>query len=48
MIVYNLRCKDNHEFEGWFKDSSAFDAQANDGKLICPICNSKKVEKAIL
>jgi hypothetical protein len=48
MIVYNLRCKDSHEFEGWFKDSSAFDEQAAKGKLVCPICNSKKVEKAIM
>jgi hypothetical protein len=48
MIVYNLRCKNSHEFEGWFKDSSAFDVQAETGKLVCPICNSKKVEKAIM
>ncbi|MEI9930501.1 MAG: DUF1178 family protein [Rhizomicrobium sp.] len=48
MIVYNLRCKNSHEFEGWFKDSAVFDAQAASGKLVCPICNSKKVEKAIM
>jgi hypothetical protein len=48
MIVYNLRCMNSHEFEGWFKDSSAFDAQAESGKLVCPICNSKKIEKAIM
>ena len=48
MIVYNLRCKNSHEFEGWFKDSAAFDAQAASNKLVCPICNSKKVEKSIM
>lgn len=48
MIVYNLRCKNSHEFEGWFKDSSAFDTQATSGNLACPICNSKKVDKAIM
>lgn len=48
MIVYNLRCKNSHEFEGWFKDSSTFDAHAAAGKLVCPSCNSKKVEKAIM
>jgi len=48
MIVYNLHCKNSHEFEGWFKDSSAFDEQAAGGKLLCPICNSKKVGKAIM
>ena len=48
MIVYNLRCTNSHEFEGWFKDSSAFDEQTSSSKLVCPICNSKKVEKAIM
>jgi hypothetical protein len=48
VIVYNLRCKNSHEFEGWFKDSAAFDAQAASGKLLCPVCNSVKVEKAIM
>ncbi|MBV8975979.1 MAG: DUF1178 family protein [Alphaproteobacteria bacterium] len=48
MIVYNLRCRTGHEFEGWFRDSAAFDAQAADGKLVCPSCNSRKVEKAIM
>jgi hypothetical protein len=48
VIVYNLRCKNGHEFEGWFRDSSAFDAQAGEGKLCCPTCNSRRVEKAIM
>ena len=48
MIVYNLRCADGHEFEGWFKDSAAFDAQAGAVKLVCPVCNSRKIEKAIM
>ena len=48
MIVYNLRCKNSHEFEGWFKDSAAFDAQQKTGKLVCPVCDSRKVEKAVM
>jgi len=48
VIVYNLRCKNSHEFEGWFRDSSTFDDHAAAGKLVCPTCNSKKVEKAIM
>ena len=48
MIVYNLRCKNSHEFEGWFKDSSTFDEHAAAGKLACPTCNSSKVGKAIM
>lgn len=48
MIVYNLRCENSHEFEGWFKDSVAFDEQAANGKLICPLCETRKVEKALM
>lgn len=48
VIVYNLRCVNGHEFEGWFRDSAAFDAQAEDNKLCCPSCNSRRVEKAIM
>lgn len=48
MIVYNLRCRNSHEFEGWFKDSSAYDEQWKSGKLTCPVCDSRKVEKAIM
>ncbi len=46
MIVYNLVCTKDHSFEGWFASSSAFDAQAADGKLVCPVCNTRKVTKA--
>jgi hypothetical protein len=48
VIVYNLRCRNAHEFEGWFQDSAAFEAQAKGGKLTCPVCDSHKVEKAIM
>ena len=48
MIVYNLRCDSSHEFEGWFASSASFDAQATGGKLLCPMCASRKVEKAIM
>ena len=46
MIVYALKCAEDHLFEAWFKDSSAFDDQARDGKLTCPMCLTHKVEKA--
>ena len=48
MIAYQLQCRNGHAFEGWFPDSAGFDAQAVDGKLVCPVCNSKKVEKAVM
>jgi len=46
VIVYSLNCSKGHAFEGWFKDSAAYDAQAADGKLVCPVCESRKIEKA--
>jgi hypothetical protein len=48
VIVYNLRCSNSHEFEGWFQSSAAFDEQAATGKLMCPMCASRKVEKAMM
>ena len=48
VIVYSLCCKNGHEFEGWFRDSVSFDTQSEGGKLICPTCNSRRVEKAIM
>ncbi len=46
MIRYQLVCPKDHDFEGWFRDSAAFDAQAKKGLLVCPTCNSKKIMKA--
>jgi hypothetical protein len=48
VIVYSLRCKNGHEFEGWFRDSASYDVQSGDGSLSCPSCNSRRVEKAIM
>lgn len=48
MIVYSLKCANSHEFEGWFQSSAAFDAQAAGGKLACSVCDSHKVEKAVM
>ena len=48
MIAYQLQCRNGHSFEGWFRDSAAYDTQAADGKLSCPACNSRKVQKAVM
>lgn len=45
MIVYDLKCKKDHVFEAWFRDSSAYDEQAGAGTVVCPVCGSRKVEK---
>ncbi len=46
MIRYQLVCPKDHGFEGWFKDSAAYDKQAKKGLLVCPTCSSKKIKKA--
>jgi hypothetical protein len=38
MIHYQVRCSQGHEFDGWFKDSAAFDKQVSLGFLECPTC----------
>jgi hypothetical protein len=48
MIRYALRCDHDHAFESWFQDSSAFDSQVRRKLVNCPVCNSVKVEKAIM
>ena len=48
MIKYALVCDKGHQFESWFADSSAYDKQRKRKLVECPICNSSKVEKAIM
>jgi hypothetical protein len=48
MIHYALRCGDGHDFDGWFRSSASFDAQAAQGLLDCPICANTVIERAIM
>ena len=48
MIRYTLNCDNGHTFESWFANSSAYDKQAKRSLIACPVCNSSKVEKAIM
>ncbi|MGN6571036.1 MAG: DUF1178 family protein [Pseudolabrys sp.] len=48
MIKYALVCDRKHEFESWFADSAAFERQAKRKLVACPVCDSTKVEKAIM
>ena len=48
MIRYNLICSSEHEFESWFSSSKACDAQMKRKLVACPICDSTRVEKAIM
>ena len=48
MIRYTLRCDRGHAFESWFQSSSAYDTQVRRKLVTCPVCDSTKVEKAIM
>ena len=48
MIKYNLKCKNNHEFESWFSNSKEFDKLKQKNLLECVYCSSKKIEKSIM
>ena len=48
MIRYALICDKKHEFEAWFQASSDYDKQRKRGLVTCPLCDSGKVEKAIM
>ena len=46
MIVYQLACTNAHQFEAWFRDIAAYDAQSVAGDVMCPYCGSTGVTKA--
>ena len=48
MIHYQLRCSHQHEFDGWFKDSAAFEKQARRGLVDCPVCGDVAVTRALM
>ncbi|MDA0239095.1 MAG: DUF1178 family protein [Proteobacteria bacterium] len=48
MILYKLKCSDDHVFEAWFKDSTSFDRQAKRKVVECPVCGDTKVKKALM
>ena len=39
MKVLNLRCSNDHRFEGWFASSDDFQSQGERGLVSCPMCN---------
>ncbi len=45
MVVYNLVCKKEHRFEGWFPNYEEFQKQAEKKLISCPTCGTTKVEK---
>ena len=40
VIIYDLKCRDGHKFEGWFKDRGAFEKQKEKALIACPVCGN--------
>ncbi|MDC1310968.1 DUF1178 family protein [Burkholderiales bacterium] len=47
MIVYNLSCDQDHNFEGWFASPGQFDKQQENKQISCPTCGSTNVTKQL-
>ena len=45
MIIYDLQCAEGHQFEGWFDDGDAYEAQRESNLIACPVCNDANVTK---
>jgi hypothetical protein len=48
MILFDLRCKDGHGFEAWFRDGAAYEDQVAAGAVVCPVCGAAEVSKALM
>ncbi len=48
MIQYQLRCEHDHQFDGWFPNIAEFERQKEKQLLMCPLCDSKQVDRAIM
>lgn len=45
MVVYDLVCKQNHRFEGWFPSFEGYQEQAAKGQISCPACGTTEIDK---
>lgn len=48
MILFELRCAQDHRFEGWFPSGAAYEAQLAKRELSCPLCGDRKIDKAVM
>lgn len=45
MVIYDLICRKEHVFEGWFPSLEGYEEQREAKQLSCPVCGSKKVTR---
>jgi hypothetical protein len=48
MIVFDLKCGQDHVFEAWFDSSSDFVAQNKHRLISCPLCGDGTIAKALM
>lgn len=46
VILYDLKCANDHTFEAWFRDGESYDDQVAAGEITCPLCGDGEVCKA--
>lgn len=45
MKVLNLRCAQDHRFEGWFASDEDFASQGERGLITCPLCDDRTIAR---
>jgi len=45
MIIFDLCCKQEHPFEGWFQSLDNYDRQLERGLISCPYCGSSEIRR---
>lgn len=48
MIVFDLKCSLDHEFEAWFRSSDHYQEQLSYDEIECPYCGSVDITKALM
>jgi hypothetical protein len=47
MMVLDLKCTNEHYFEGWFTNTQAFSRQKELGEIRCPVCEDNQISQAL-
>ena len=46
MIIFDLRCANDHQFEGWFDGSDDLEGQLAQRQIACPYCEDINISRA--
>lgn len=45
MIIFDLRCANDHRFEGWFDSGDDLECQLAQEEIACPYCEDVRIER---